>query len=1147
MDLLEAYLRELVDIRRSGAAVKETSYYGALSNLLNAVGKMLKPGVRCVLNIQNRGAGLPDGGFFTAEQLDRGPGLEPSTGQIPARGAMEVKGTEADVHKVVRAEQVQRYLDRYGQVLVTNYRDFVLAGRGIDKAPATLESYSLAPSELAFWNGAAHPRKLSEAHGGLFQDYLKRVMLHAAPLDAPEDVAWFLASYAREAQARIERADLPGLAAVRSALEDALGLKFEGRPGEHFFRSSLVQTIFYGVFSAWVLWSRQHPPTQSQPPFNWREAAWSLHVPMIRALYEQVATPSKLGPLGLIEILDWTSAALNRVDRAVFFSRFEEGQAVQYFYEPFLRQFDPALRKQLGVWYTPPEIVQYMVARVDRVLREELDLPDGLADPRVYVLDPCCGTGAFLVEVLKRIASTLQQKGADALRSDDVKQAAMHRVFGFEILPAPFVVAHLQLGLLLQNLGAPLSVQSSERAGVYLTNALTGWDHSSGRKQLIFPEMQEEREAAQTVKCDKPVLVVLGNPPYNAFAGVSPQEEHGLVEPYKEGLIARWGIKKFNLDDLYIRFLRLAERRIAEMTGQGVVCFITNHSWLGDPSFVVLREHLLNSFDRFWIENMHGNRKISEYAPDGRTSETIFAIPGFSPGIQQGVAISLWAKTGKRRSRPQVFFRDNINAARAVERRAQLLRTLEQEDFTAHHERAAPGPSNRFSFRPGVVHAEYQKWPRPVDLCVIPPHNGLMEKRGGALIDVDRERLETRMRAFFDTKLEWADYKALGLGLTQPQARFDPRVGRRKALRTEAFARKQLVRYALRPFDVRWCYYTGVRPIWNEPRPSLKAQCWPGNRFLMTRPSGVASPEGAPFFFTRLLGDNDFLRGHAYYFPFQLKNKSRLEKHHEATLFDLLGEPPEQDRPFANLSKAARAYLAGLGVADPDSDSDAAALLWLHTLAIGYSPAYLRENADGIRQDWPRVPLPANVKALVASARLGQQVAALLDSETAVPGITAGVIRPELRTVAVVARLGGGTLKPEAGDLNLSAGWGHLGKNHVTMPGKGRLVKRSYTPEERSAPLGETTNDVFLNDVACWQNVPDKVWGYTIGGYQVLKKWLSYREGAISGRPLTKDEVREVTQMARRIAALLLLTPELDADYENCKQTVASWAGQPSA
>ena len=227
-------------------------------------------------------------------------------------------------------------------------------------------------------------------------------------LNNPKDVAFFLASYARDARVRVEGAkDLPALAAVRTALEEALGMKFEAEKGEHFFRSTLVQTLFYGVFSAWVLWHKEKP--QRLDAFDWKSAAWTLHVPMIKALFEQVATPTKLGPLGLVEVLDWTAAVLNRVDRAAFFEKFLETHAVQYFYEPFLEAFDPELRKQLGVWYTPPEIVQYQVARVDAALREELDIPDGLADPRVFVLDPCCGTGAYLVEVLRQIAQVSER------------------------------------------------------------------------------------------------------------------------------------------------------------------------------------------------------------------------------------------------------------------------------------------------------------------------------------------------------------------------------------------------------------------------------------------------------------------------------------------------------------------------------------------------------------------------------------------------------------------------------------------------------------------------------------------------------------------------------------------------------------------
>ena len=458
---------------------------------------------------------------------------------------------------------------------------------------------------------------------------------------------------------------------------------------------------------------------------------------MVKALFEQLATPSKLGVLGLMPVLDRTAEALNRVEKASFFKTFDTGVAVQHFYEPFLQAYDPKLRKAMGVWYTPPEIVTYMVERVDRVLRTELGKPNGLADKDVYILDPCCGTGTYVVAVLRRIEETLRGQGADALLSDDVKQAAKDRVFGFELMSASFVIAHWRVGNFLAEIGAPLDAAHGERAAIYLTNALTGWEPPEGPKAALplFPELADERDAAEHVKCDVPILVVLGNPPYNAFAGTSPLEEAGLVDVYKQGLISKWGIKQFNLDDLYVRFFRIAERRINGL-GRGIVAYISNYSYVSEQSYVVMREMLLQTFDRFWIENMHGDRNKTEYAPDGRTSETIFARHGFSPDIRQGIVIALAVKTGEKAGAKVVRFRDDINSAKADDRRAQLLETLNDPKFDSRYEIANPEAFNRYSFRPRKVGADYKSWPTLENLAAIPPVNGLMEKRGGALIDL---------------------------------------------------------------------------------------------------------------------------------------------------------------------------------------------------------------------------------------------------------------------------------------------------------------------------------------------------------------------------------------------------------------------------
>jgi hypothetical protein len=684
MTPLEAYLRELRDIRSLGAAVEETAYYPALANLLTEVGKKLKPKVRCIMGLQDLGAGFPDGGLFTEEQFDKKHTLKPLPGQIPSRGVIEAKPVKSDAWVTAEGEQVSRYWGKYRQALVTNYRDFVLVGQDAEGKFAKLESFHLADSEKAFWAAAVHPRSLAETIGARFEEYLLRVMRHAAQLAAPEDVAWFLASYARDARARIEGVELAALGTVRTALEEALGLKFEGKKGEHFFRSSLVQTLFYGVFSAWVLWAKQRsaglwPASQQDAGattiwpagqrdaggtarFDWYTTARYLRVPMISKLFHLVADPQELEALKLTEVLDWATLVLNRVDRRSFFDKFQESHAVQYFYEPFLEAFDPELRKELGVWYTPPEVVKYMVERVDTVLREELKLRDGLADKNVYVLDPCCGTGSYLVEVLDRIHRTLKERGEDALTASDLKEAAQKRVFGFEILPAPFVVSHLQLGLLLQKLGAPLSVAPAsswqsrqdggathgpERVGVYLTNALTGWEPPKGPKQrLIFTELEEERDAAEHVKREVPILVILGNPPYNSFAGIAKmEEERDLSEAYRTTKKAP-APQGQGLNDLYVRFFRMAERRIVEKTGRGVVCLISNYSWLDGLSFTGMRERYLEAFDRIWIDCLNGDKyKTGKLTPEGEPDPSVFSTQFNREGIQVGTAITLLVRS----------------------------------------------------------------------------------------------------------------------------------------------------------------------------------------------------------------------------------------------------------------------------------------------------------------------------------------------------------------------------------------------------------------------------------------------------------------------------------------------------------------------
>ena len=329
---VEEYLAELRRIRATGGGTGELSYYPPLSNLLNAVGSSLRPRVYCVSQLAQQGAGHPDFGLYAGRQVSKG---QPKQGQMPEGGVVEVKAVGDDAWLTADSTQVSKYWELYRLALVTNTRDFVLLGEDSQGNPARLETFRLADSAADFEVRLQHPRAFATSVGPALAEYLIRVLSHRATLAEPRDLARLLASYARDGLARVEAAgDTPslsaGLNAVREALEEALGVKFEGDRGAAFFRSTLVQTLFYGVFSAWVLWARQTPAPRA--PFNWHEAVWHLRAPVIRALFQQLSDPGRLQPLGLVEVLDWTAAALGRVDREAFFARFNEGEAVPYFY-----------------------------------------------------------------------------------------------------------------------------------------------------------------------------------------------------------------------------------------------------------------------------------------------------------------------------------------------------------------------------------------------------------------------------------------------------------------------------------------------------------------------------------------------------------------------------------------------------------------------------------------------------------------------------------------------------------------------------------------------------------------------------------------------------------------------------------------------
>ena len=1061
---VKQYLDAISVVGRVGTP--ELSHYTALDNLFDAVGEELTPRVRAVVHYSESSGGQPDLGFFSGESTE------------PDRGVVEVKGADADLEALISSEQVDTYWQARKLVLVTNLREFALVGQDHEGAKRTLERYSLADSNAAFDELLKHRTTAANRHGVSLGEYLLRVMSHRSTISEPRELARLLASYARDALQRVEQAgeEEDSLKPIRDAIEQALGMSFESEDGGRFFRSTLVQTLFYGVFAAWVLWARAGKPGR----FGWKDTVYELRAPVLRMLFHQITDPGRLERLGLDEVLDWTEAALERVDREAFLTRFSEGEAVQYFYEPFLEAFDPELRKQLGVWYTPREIVRYMVARVDRALRDDLGIPKGLADERVVVLDPCCGTGAFLVETLRRIAET-ESASAGALTAATVRQAATERVFGFEIMPAPLVVAHLEVGLALEQLGAGLD--DTQRAGVYLTNALTGWEPQT-TKPLPFPELEQERQDAAKVKQQRKILVVLGNPPYNGFPGVSENaEERKLTDAYRE--VKGPDVPKpqgQGLNDLYVRFYRMAERRIAEKTGEGVVCFISNYSWLDGLSFPGMRQRYLDAFDIVRIDNLHGDRIISEYAPDGRTSETVFAIQGKSPGIRIGTAITMLAKSGDSTS-GDVFYRD-FEEAKAEERREALLQSLDAADLNSGYRKLKLYEGLGLPLKPAIVSKHWFEWPSLVDLF-LNSFPGVKTNRDAFLVDIDRDRLERRIAAYFDRALAHDEVARRWPSAlkSSKSIKHDGRTVRDIRL-SRGMNATGIVRYLYRPFDQRWVYWESDSGLLARPSPDYMPHVFAGNVWFEAR-EREAKEAIARGTVTSQLADN-FGNGFSSFIPLYLRD-------------DQFGEEVNGVKRTPNLSELARVYIESMS-AEPED-------LFHHVLATLHDPAYREANAGGLRMGWPRIPLPTDAAEFAASAERGRLLARLLDTESNVDDL----LDP---SIAVPTKIDGTQMQPA--DFTVTAGWGHFGANQAVMPGQGKVERR-----------GDVV-DVYLNDRAYWRDVPVKVWEYRLGGYQVLKKWLSYRESKVLGRSLSVSEVSWWSEVARRVAGILEVAEGLD-------------------
>lgn len=1163
-DIIKAYTDE-VAVLSASQTTTEPSYYPAIKSLLSKLldTESLPFEVRASTSESRAGGGrdMPDLALYDGdgEYL-----VVAGEVKLPADEVKDIAFSEE------RNDQIGRYLAKTGVVLISNVRGFGLLtirhgasrqGSRIAPADRVLEHVvELWPSISVMEQRRPIPREAIEE----LQLLIETAVTRYAPIAEPESLAKIFARQARRAKAQ-----LPGefTQAVKGLADDfgkALGVTFEGDEGEEFFRSSLIQTVFYGLFAGWTLWLR----SKSKDPFRWENLADHLQIPFLAELYYEFQHPRRIQELGLRSHLDLATETLHRVDTGAFFRHFqlpsvrnqesdghgEATAAIIYFYEPFLEAFDPELRKNLGVWYTPREVVRYQVRAIDNLLRNELGCDRGFADENVIVLDPCCGTGAYLIEVMRCVAEQLESEGAEALMGQALLDAATRRLIGFELLTAPFVIAQLQIFLILSELGAKPT--SSHRPAVFLTNALTGWDGPEQMK-LHFPELQAEYDAAHAVKRSARIIVVIGNPPYNRFAGVPLSEEADLVDHYKgirrdekgkqvgpSELYTRWGIRKQLLDDLYVRFFRLAERCIGERAEYGVVSFISNYSFYTGRSHPIMRSSLLQSFDEIWIDCLNGDKyKTGKVIPrglpgEGTTDQSIFTTEHDPRGIQVGTGITTLLKRRGHtcpNTTPTVHYRNYWG--RSQGKREALLSSLAMSSWTPEKMAAAtrspegprqfeefvPTEQARWKLVPFAAQGGFDDWPALDQLFALKVQ-GVNPNRGiqGTVLEMRKEVLESRMREYF-SKESHARLKAEHPLLYESYAGYDGEKVRDELRNTRKFDPDRLQPYVIFPLDSRWLYFETEGKLLNRPRPELY-QNLSSNEFLITVPEPRKESEARPLLLSNAFDLHLHDRG-SVGFPAEILIDDAMA----GTLFASHSNEPQRR---ANLTPEVWASLKNQFALRGDLRGKEArsftSRLARVCMALCHAPQYQAEHKESLAQDWAHVPIPKSGEIFEQLCDAGGMLATLLDPVANPSRILKKILEEETRYVAVPSKIGKGSLA----ESDLIVEYSFFGG------AQGGWRERSIADNEPTHDQwGSTTGDLFINNAVFFRHVPERVWRYELGGYPVLKKWLGYRDrGRRPNIPLSMQEIEHLRSMVQRICAVLRLHPTLDSLYERaCK------------
>ncbi|MBI3949649.1 MAG: N-6 DNA methylase [Acidobacteria bacterium] len=1077
-DGAEQYLRNIERAFLTGKATEHT-YRPALEEWIES----LADGIVATNEPKRVNCGAPD--FIITR------------GEIPL-GYIEAKDIGEPLDKIEPSEQMRRYLESLGNLILTDYLEFRWYVVGERRLTARLAKV-----------GAKGKLQIEKEGGHQVTELLTAFLNAQAPtVSGPKELAERMAALARLIRDAICRAfeDEDGGGSLHQQMEGFRQVLLHDLTQEQ-FADMYAQTICYGLFAA-------RCNVKGGKRFTREHAAYDLPKtnPFLSRMFSHIAGPHLDDRIvwavdDLVELLH--RAVISAILRD-FGKRTRREDPVVHFYETFLAAYDPTLRETRGVYYTPEPVVSYIVRSVDHILKKDFNLSDGLADAskikikapdgkgkthvhKVLILDPATGTGTFLQSVIDLIYEHQVTEGQAGAWSGYVSQHLLPRLFGFELLMAPYAVAHMKLGLQLAETG--YDFKADERLRVYLTNTLEE-AHEMNNLPLFAQWLAEEANAAGKIKQGAPVVVVLGNPPYSGHSANTGRWITNLLR----GIDTQTGEKTWNyfevdgqplgernpkwLNDDYVKFIRFAQWRI-EKTGYGILAFICNHGYLDNPTFRGLRRSLMETFDDIYVLDLHGSSKKKERCPDGSKDENVF-------DIQQGVAIGIFVKRGGAKKKAATLRHAHLWGVREVyKKNVQGERELSGGKYhwlLRHDVRKTkwiklkpPSPFYLFVPQDIALRAEYeQEWKvtemMPVNVL------GFQSHRDHFAIDFDEDCLHARI----------ADLRGTQYTDDELRNRYGLRDNRdwhladaRKQLRGDREWKRWFIRCSYRPFDWRFCYFSAAAMDYPR-RELLQHVANRANLCLNTVRQtkmdswqhAVVADSPAPAVFVELKDGSSV-------FPLYLYPDGKVPE----SLFDYFdSRRPNFSSEFVD-DFAGRLKMTfipdGRGTLKKTFGPED---VFNYMYAVFHSPTYRRRYAEFLKVDFPRLPLTSNADLLCALCRLGGELVKLHLMEGHVPLITR---------------------YPIAGDNTVEA-------MRYTEPGQGAEKGR-----------------VWINKTQYFEGVPPEVWNFHVGGYQVCQKWLKDRKG----RQLIYDDLTHY----QRVVAALMETIRLMAEIDEVINGYGGW------